>query len=124
MNQAYGFSLFSTPCWAVPVLPPTVTPPPIWAFRPVPSLTTVSIIDCRVCAFLGDRGWLSSCGSVCAMVSTLDDWSLSTMYGFISLPLLATAEATMAICSGVAAVLYWPIQDSAVCEEFMFSENT
>src|SRR3954454_23543286 len=30
----------------------------------------------------------------------------------------------MAICSGVAAVLYWPIEDSAVCEGFMPSEKT
>ncbi len=37
------------------------------------------------------------------------------MYGCISVPLLAMAEVTMAICSGVAAVLYWPIED-AVCD--------
>ena len=37
------------------------------------------------------------------------------MYGFISLPSLAIAEATMAICSGVAAVSNWPMEDSATC---------
>ena len=37
------------------------------------------------------------------------------MYGFISLPLLATAEATIAICSGVARLLAWPMPAMAFC---------
>src|SRR5690606_2466256 len=39
----------SSPVSAVPVLPPT-TAPAIWAFRPVPSATTPTIMSCRTSA--------------------------------------------------------------------------
>lgn len=39
----------------------------------------------------------------------------STRYGCRSSPLLATAAETIAICRGVARVLYCPIDDSASC---------
>ena len=76
---------------------------------PVPFLTTVSIIDWSFCAFSGDSGCSSSWAWSASMMFRFGATSLSTTYGFISLPSLATAEATIAICSGVAAVSYWPI---------------
>lgn len=48
------------------------------------------------------------------MTSRFGATSLSTMYGFISLPSLAIAAVTIAIWSGVVAVLNWPMEESAL----------
>lgn len=89
MNQAYGVPLLSTPCWAVPVLPPTVAPR-IFALVPVPFSTT-SVISRWTCAATAG---VSACryvrGSItCTAVPSLRV-SLSTSCGYITVPLLAT----------------------------------
>lgn len=55
MNQAYGRPELSMPCWAVPVLPPTVTPS-IAALDPVPFSTTSTIMS-RSC--IAVRGFIA-----------------------------------------------------------------
>ena len=61
MNQACGG--LPLPCWAVPVLPATLTPS-IWAAVPVPSDTTASIIRVSWAATSGETAEPNDVGSV------------------------------------------------------------
>nr|WP_279580159.1 hypothetical protein [Fodinicola feengrottensis] len=81
-------------------MPPTVTPE-ICAFLPVPSLTTDCIICCSCCATAGVIGWPYCDGLVLPSDNRSGPCTSLTRYGFISVPLLATAPAIMAPCSGV-----------------------
>ncbi|GAA3084347.1 hypothetical protein GCM10020254_30930 [Streptomyces goshikiensis] len=112
MNQAYGVPALPTPCWAVPVLPPTVAPG-IAALRPVPSSTTFTISSCSRSAVAGlmarprpRRSPRRTCEPSAWVVR-------STRYGDSTSPPLATAAATIAIWSGVAVVLNCPMAESA-----------
>lgn len=99
MNQAYGVPALPTPCWAVPVLPPT-TAPGIAALRPVPFSTTFTISSCISSAVAG----LIARPMVCWVVRRTwepSSWVVrSTRYGVLSSPPLATAAATIAIWRG------------------------
>lgn len=102
------------PCWAVPVLPPTIAPG-IAAFVPVPSLTTPSISSFIRSAVSGRIASRVGREPAVATVAPLRVVVRSTRYGVRTCPPSATAAATIAICSGVARVLYCPIDDSASC---------
>ena len=110
VNHANGLRLGSD--WAVPVLPPTSTPG-ICALCPVPSFTTASIICCNSLAFSGVMALDSTCGSWVSICFRSWARTLLTTYGSISTPSLAIAADTIAICSGLAATSYCPIELSA-----------
>src|SRR4051812_23167561 len=113
-NHAYGTPELPMPCWAVPVLPPTVAPG-IAALAPVPARTT-SVISSRMSAAVDGRiTWRAGRGPKAETVAPPESVVRSTRYGGRACPPLATAAATLAICSGVARVLYCPIEDSASC---------
>ena len=97
---------------AVPVLPATGTPE-IAALVPVPSLTTPSIAVVSSSAVLALTGWLYSEGSSRSTTRPSGSTTRFQICGFISLPPLATAAATIAICSGVASSRSWPIATRA-----------
>ena len=81
---------------AVPVLPAT-TPEPSAADTPVPRATTATmsfLIVCAVCVEMTRRGGASCPGRI---------------VGVRWIPSLAIAWATIAICSGVARTLPWPM---------------
>ncbi len=114
MNQAYGVPVLSTPCWAVPVLPPT-TAPSIRAARPVP-FSTASTISRRTCpAVPGPTACRYTDGRTDRTTVPSAAVRLSTSCGRITVPLLAMPAATIAITSGVAEVSNWPIEESASC---------
>src|ERR1700760_4153521 len=85
---------------AVPVLPATCTPA-ICAGVPVPSLTTASIIVVTAAAVDGFITTDCTCGEMRCTVRPSGPTIRAVMCGTISLPGLATAAATSAICSGV-----------------------
>src|SRR5665647_234094 len=112
VNQACGLPPLA--CWAVPVLPAT-SMPEIWAEVPVPDLTTVSIIRVRAAATSGLIACESCSGWVWSMTSRLLFLVSLTRYGFMTVPLLAMAALTIAICRGVTRTSYWPMAACAVC---------
>ncbi|MPM63510.1 hypothetical protein SDC9_110390 [bioreactor metagenome] len=112
VNQAYGG--LSVVVWAVPVLPPTVTPL-IWALVPVPLLTTLTIIPCSFWAFWALMAWDSSLGLVVLSAVRSAARTVCTTYGVITLPSLAMPAETIAMCSGLEATSYWPMPLSPVC---------
>src|SRR6185295_12572976 len=108
--KAMNHSWFGQP-WptsAVPVLPATSMPSSAAAV-PVPSLTTWSIIAPTLEAVSADMTCDISPGSMRRTVRPSRSTTRSAMCGFMSLPPLATAEATIAICSGVTVSLSWPM---------------
>jgi hypothetical protein len=113
MNQAW-FSSTPPPqallpgVSAVPVLPATRTPE-IAALVPVPSETTPSIAVVSSSAVLPEIAWLYWSGA--SFETSRPSGSITRFHscGFISLPPLATALATIAICSGVASSRSCPI---------------
>jgi hypothetical protein len=96
------------PIDAVPVLPATLMPES-WTAVPVPSSTTLVIIWVTSCAVVG----LITCEyTLGVIVFTVTPSLLTTRlvkWGTISLPPLATAAATIAICSGVVLTPPSPI---------------
>ena len=110
VNQAYGGR--SAVLCAVPVLPATLTPE-IRAGVPVPRSTTDVIISVSMPAVLGETAVESAVGLVWSSTSRSADVIRSTTYGFITTPWLAMPADTIAICSGVAATSYCPMDDSA-----------
>ena len=101
MNQGW----LNWPVSAVPVLPATSTPLRAAAV-PVPSRTTFFIMSPSWPAAFGEitRDW--RVGSTRLVTRPSLATTRSTRVGRISLPPLPTAEATIAICSGVARI--WP----------------
>ncbi len=114
VNQAYGVWLLFSPCWAVPVFPPTVAPA-IRAFR------AGALLHHRLhgglqlpCGRRADDPLGRRVVVVLQHVpATVGD--LRTMCAEASSPSWAIAAETMAICSGVAVTSNWPMPDSAVC---------
>ena len=78
----------------MPVLPATATPG-IAALVPVPSLTTPSIAVVSSSAVFALIGWLYSEGSSRLTTRPSGSTTRFQICGFISLPLLATAAATI-----------------------------
>jgi hypothetical protein len=111
-NQACGAPPLA--CWAVPVLPAT-SMPLIWAGVPVPDLTTVTIILFRAAATSGVIACESRSGWLWSMTSRLLFRVSLTRYGFMTVPLLAMAALTIAICSGVTRTSYCPMAACAAC---------
>ena len=107
MNQGWLMSSSRT-ISAVPVLPATSIP---WsaAAVPVPSRTTLVIISVSCAAVRSLMTRRSRSGSTRSATrpsgSTIDP----VRVGFMSSPPLATADATIAICSGVTRSLSWPM---------------
>ena len=98
--------------WAVPVLPPMVIPLTC-AGEPVPSLTTFSII-CLSCLAAPSLIGRPACSGWIVWITLRSlPVTLLTTCGFINTPLFAIAEATISICSGVAATSYCPMLDCA-----------
>jgi hypothetical protein len=102
------------PCWAVPDLPPTVAPGTA-AFVPVPFSTTSVISSRSRTAVAGFIAWRRVRRPAADTVSPSPVVIRSTRCGVRTAPWFATAAATIAICRGVARVLYWPMEDSASC---------
>src|SRR4051812_12373729 len=102
MIQAFERSGWPGPLsCAVPVLAATEMPlASAMQQLAVPFWATLSISPWRVLAVCGVIGVFHTLGVVVS--STVPSWAtvLSTTYGFIIWPPLATVEATIAMCSG------------------------
>src|SRR3981081_1877639 len=109
-----------TPFSAVPVLPAIWTPAPCWlaVANAVPAgfWVTASIICATWLATCAFTAWDSGDGLVLWIVLRSGAWTDCTRYGFISVPWLAIAAASMASCSGVTSSLSWPIAVYAVSD--------
>src|SRR5579859_7321360 len=100
------------PVWAVPVLPATWTPG-TWAAVPVPPWTTEIINAVMAAAVWADVAWTHCDGwYVRTTLPSLSRTSWRT-WGCMITPLLAKADATSAISSGVEDTSCWPIADLA-----------
>ncbi|SHT84937.1 Uncharacterised protein [Mycobacteroides abscessus subsp. abscessus] len=101
----------SVPCSAVPVLEAICTPgrAPVCAVR----CSEAIISSVNVFAIAGVTAWPMSSGVVVDRFERSGPLRLSTRCGCISTPLLATAAATIAFCSGVMATSFCPMLDMA-----------
>ncbi len=92
---------FAGPTSDVPVFPATVTPG-MAALRPVPSLTTASIIVVSSPATLREHALTGSCGSRSGSGRRIRNGGLRVHPE----PIVCATEA---ICSGVASTPPWPM---------------
>src|SRR6185437_1041141 len=103
VNTASSRPELLIPVCAVPVLAAITMPGTSAVACAVPcgDWVTVIIIWVSSPATVGLTGWLSTVGWVVDSGVRSGAVTLSTMYGFISVPLLATAADSIASCSGV-----------------------
>src|SRR5262245_57384594 len=97
-------------------MPPVAWGPAVAYAVPPGLCVTWLIMLCRLPATCELTAWLSTEGLACLITDRPGPTTRCTRYGYMSVPLLATAAENIASWNGVTASLYCPMAVNAVSD--------